>query len=145
MKNQLSVPTNFFIENMPFNIGISLFHFQLKSIIDARRLYLQWFPLQHPGTEVQFPLKEMDIKAFSVCLCRAGFTFSRIINNIYLYINNSYQSTRSVKNTLQQMQLQTCGTFVIFSSRQMVLPPFILEKVEQASFPRTERWTDGLH
>ena len=145
MKNQLSILTNFFIENMPFNIGISLFHFQLKSIIDARRLYLQWFPLQHPGTEVQFPLNEMDIKAFSVCLCRAGFTFSRIINNIYLYINNSYQSTRSVKNTLQQMQLQTCGTFVIFSSRQMVLPPFILEKVEQASFPRTERWTDGLH
>ena len=100
MKNQLSILTNFFIENMPFNIGISLFHFQLKSIIDARRLYLQWFPLQHPGTEVQFPLNEMDIKAFSVCLCRAGFTFSRIINNIYLYINNSYQSTRSVKNTL---------------------------------------------
>ena len=115
MKNQLSVPTNFFIENMPFNIGISLFHFQLKSIIDARRLYLQWFPLQHPGTEVQFPLKEMDIKAFSVCLCRAGFTFSRIINNIYRGlcmwvsvhlsnkssgINNSYQSTRSVKSTL---------------------------------------------
>ena len=91
------------------------FLFQLKSIIDARRLYLQWFPLQHPGTEVQFPLKEMDIKAFSVCLCRAGFTFSRIINNIYRGlcmwvsvhlsnkssgINNSYQSTRSVKSTL---------------------------------------------
>ena len=116
MKNQLGILTNFFIENMPFNIGISLFHFQLKSIIDARRLYLQWFPLQHPaGTEVQFPLKEIDIKAFSVCLCRAGFTFSRIINNIYRGlcmwvsvhlnnkssgINNSYQSTRSVKNTL---------------------------------------------
>ena len=64
MKNQLSVLTTFFIENMPFNIGISLFHFQLKSIIDARRLYLQWYPLQHPaGTEVQFPLKEIDIKS----------------------------------------------------------------------------------
>ena len=68
---------------MSFKIGIPLFHFQLKSIIDARRLYLQLFGIQNPGIELQFPLKEMDIKAFSVCLCRAGFTFSRIINNIY--------------------------------------------------------------
>ena len=68
---------------MSFKIGIPLFHFQLKSIIDARRLYLQLFGIQNPGIELQFPLKEMDIKSFSVCLCRAGFTFSRIINNIY--------------------------------------------------------------
>ena len=104
MKNQLSVVANFFIENMLFNIGISLFHFQLKSIIDARRLYLQWFPLQHPGTEVQFPLKEMDIKAFSVCVNNiyGGLCMwvSVHLNNKSSGINNSYQSTRSVKNTL---------------------------------------------
>ena len=30
MKNQLSVLTNIFIENMPFNIGISLFPFSAQ-------------------------------------------------------------------------------------------------------------------
>jgi len=101
---------------MPFKIGISHFHFHLKSIIDSRRLYVQWFGIQNPGIELQFPLKEVDIKAFPVCLCRAGFTFSRIINNIYRGlcmwvsvhpnnissgIDNYYQSTRSViENTL---------------------------------------------
>ena len=100
---------------MSLKIGVPLFHFQLKSIIDTRRLYLQLFGIQNPGIELQFPLKEIDIKAFSVCLCRAGFTLSRIINNIYQGlcmllsvhpnnisgINNCYQSTRSViGNTL---------------------------------------------
>ncbi|KAJ7379499.1 hypothetical protein OS493_015287 [Desmophyllum pertusum] len=55
----------------------------LRSVIDARQLFVVWFTNAHPGRAVTFPLTEIDIKAFTISLCEAGFKYARIINNIY--------------------------------------------------------------
>ncbi|KAJ7361963.1 hypothetical protein OS493_014613 [Desmophyllum pertusum] len=55
----------------------------LRSVIDARQLFVVWFTNAHPGRAVTFPLTEMDIKAFTISLCEAGFKYARIMNNIY--------------------------------------------------------------
>ena len=52
-------------------------------MIDARQLFVVWFTNAHPGRAVTFPLTEMDIKAFTISLCEAGFKYARIMNNIY--------------------------------------------------------------
>ena len=57
--------------------------YQLKSIIDARNLYLVWHQDNHPGEPAKLPLALLDIKAFCMSCGRAGFSFTRIINYIF--------------------------------------------------------------
>lgn len=62
---------------------LSLNPLQIRSIRDAGELYLVWFSVAQPGKNIKFTLEEMDIKAFCIAFCEAGFGFSRIMNNIY--------------------------------------------------------------
>ncbi|KAJ7381284.1 hypothetical protein OS493_001402 [Desmophyllum pertusum] len=55
----------------------------LRSVIDARQLFIVWHAQAHPGTPVAFPLPKLDIKAFVVALAEAGFSYPRIMNNLY--------------------------------------------------------------
>ena len=57
--------------------------YQLKSIIDARNLYLVWHQDNHPGEPAKLPLALLDMKAFCMSCGRAGFSFTRIINYIF--------------------------------------------------------------
>lgn len=54
--------------------------FQMKSVLDARKLYMVWHSSAHPSTAVSFPLVDTDIKAFCVAFSKAGFSLSRIQN-----------------------------------------------------------------
>ena len=54
----------------------------IKSIIDARHLYLAWHKEAKAGegVAVSYPLVEMDIKTFTVACAKAGFSYKRIVN-----------------------------------------------------------------
>ena len=56
---------------------------QIKSIFDARNLFLSWHKEVKVGAAVTFPLQELDIKAFCVACAKAGFTYKRIIENFF--------------------------------------------------------------
>lgn len=56
---------------------------QIKSIFDARNLFLAWYKEVKEGAAVTFPLQELDIKAFCVTYAKAGFAYKRIIENFF--------------------------------------------------------------
>ena len=51
---------------------------QIKSIFDARNLFLAWHKEVKVGAAVTFPLQELDIKAFCVACAKTGFAYKRI-------------------------------------------------------------------
>jgi len=59
------------------------FFVQIKSIFDARNLFLAWYKEVKEGAAVTFPLQELDIKAFCVACAKAGFAYKRIIENFF--------------------------------------------------------------
>ena len=56
---------------------------QIKSIFDARNLFLSWHKEVKAGAAVTFPLQELDIKAFCMACAKAGFAYKRIIENFF--------------------------------------------------------------
>lgn len=53
---------------------------QIKSIFDARNLFVAWHKEVKVGAAVTFPLQELDIKAFCVDCAKTGFAYKRIEN-----------------------------------------------------------------
>lgn len=60
-----------------------LLFLQIKSIFDARNLFLAWFKEVKEGAVVSFPLQELDVKAFCVACAKAGFAYKRIKENFF--------------------------------------------------------------
>ncbi|CAH3180440.1 unnamed protein product [Porites lobata] len=54
----------------------------IKSIVDSRGLFLTWYNHTYPGKTVTLPISEMEIKTFFVSCAKAGFTYTRLTNNI---------------------------------------------------------------
>ncbi|CAH3021921.1 unnamed protein product [Porites evermanni] len=54
----------------------------VNSIVDSRGLFLTWHNHAYPGKTVTLPLSETEIKKFFVSCARAGFTYTRLTNNI---------------------------------------------------------------
>ena len=53
-----------------------------SSIVDSRGLFLTWHNHTYPGKTVTLPLSETEIKTFFVSCAGAGFTYTRLTNNI---------------------------------------------------------------
>ena len=91
---------------------------QLKSIIDARNLYLVWHGEAQPREPAKLPLSILDVKAFCMSCGRAGFrhqwTFSTFYN-----LSNEHPSLASANPsnlmTLPISDLAQCET-VTFGS-----------------------------
>ena len=68
----------------PLSVSHQTFLFiQIKSIVDARQLYLAWHKGAKAGVAVSFPLPELAIKTFCVACAKAGFSCKRTLNNIF--------------------------------------------------------------
>ena len=104
--------------------------YQLKSIIDARNLYLVWHQDNHPGEPAKLPLALLDIKAFCMSCGRAGFSFTRIINYIfgvlcmfmgryYFIINKFLQLSKAKVQPLRPyLQFSVILPWVLVQSRE---------------------------
>ena len=86
----------------------------MKSIVDSRGLFLTWHNHTYPGKTVTLPLSETEIKKFFVSCARAGFSYTRLTNNILRGICMwlSILPNRPSKRDYSKMALPEKGSFV---------------------------------
>ena len=87
MQIQKSLVLHGFFSKPLYCQGIQLQHsyivFHLKSIRRCETSFSHiWHRELHPGVQAMLPVTTMDIKALCVLYERAGFSFTRITNNI---------------------------------------------------------------
>ncbi|XP_078378323.1 uncharacterized protein LOC144661438 [Oculina patagonica] len=99
----------------------------LKSVADARNLYITWHSATY-DKRVEFPLKDIDLKAFVISLAKAGFSYTRIVNNIFRgvcmwQISNDHQSPAKqypeLGSTISKYVRKEVGEGEIFPKRPM--------------------------